>query len=78
MSDQKKIIEAIAENLALQVADIDLEANLKDDLGLNPVEISDLLDDLSQKFNILFDPAETIQVQTARDLVDMVEDKLLE
>ena len=78
MSDQRQIIEAIAESLALPVADIDLESSLKDDLGLNPVEIADLFEDLSQKFNILFDPFETEQVKKILDLVELVEDKLLE
>lgn len=78
MSDQKKIIEKIAEYLSLQVADIDLEAHLKDDLGLNPAEIADLLDHLSQNFGIVFDSTEISQVKTVGDLVDLTEDKLLE
>lgn len=78
MSDQKQIIEAIAENLALPIADIDPQARLKDDLGLNPLEIADLLDSLSQKFHIFFDPAEAEQVQTIGNLIELIEDKLLE
>ena len=77
MSNQQ-IIEAIAENLTLQPADIDQEASLKDDLGLNPVEVADLLESLSQKFKIIFDPIETGQVVTIGDLVELVEDKMLE
>jgi acyl carrier protein len=78
MADEQQIIEAIAESLALPVADIDLESSLKEDLGLNPVEVADLLDGLSQKFNILFDSSEVEQVKTTGDLVELVEDKLLE
>lgn len=78
MSSQQQIIEAIAEGLILPPADIDLESSLKDDLGLNPVEIADLLDNLSRKFNIIYDPSETGQVKTIGDLVELIEDKLLE
>lgn len=78
MSNQQQIIEAIAEGLTLPPADIDLEASLKDDLGLNPVEIADLLDNLNRKFNIVFDLSETGQVKTIGDLVELIEDKLLE
>jgi acyl carrier protein len=78
MSDQKKIAEAIAENLGLPVADIDAEAHLQDDLGLNPVEVADLLGDLAKRFNIMFDPHESNQVKTVGDLIETVEDKLLE
>lgn len=78
MSNQQQIIEAIAEGLTLPPADIDLEASLKDDMGLNPVEVADLFDSLSRKFNIIFDATETSQVKTTGDLVELVEDKLLE
>lgn len=78
MSSQQQIIEAIAESLILPPADIDLESSLKDDLGLNPVEVADLFDSLSQKFNVIIDPTETGQIKTIGDLVELVEDKMLE
>lgn len=78
MADQQEIIEAIAESLALPVADIDMESSLQDDLGLNLVEIADLLSDLSKKFNIIFEPGETESIKTIGNLVELIEDKLLE
>jgi acyl carrier protein len=78
MIDQKDILEAIADGLALPVADIDTDSSLKDDLGLNPVEMADLLSNLSKKFNIIFDPSELEHIKTVGDLVVLVEDKLLE
>lgn len=78
MADEQQIIESIAESLALPVADIDNEALLQKDLGLNPVEIADLLHDLSSKFHVFFDPAEISQIKTVQDLVVLIEDKLLE
>lgn len=78
MTDQRQIIEAIAESLALPISDIDPEAHLKDDLGLNPVEIADLLGNLSEKFSIIFDPAEAEQIKTVGSLIELIEDKLLE
>lgn len=78
MSDQKKILEKIAEYLALQTTDLDTDANLIDDLGLNPAEIADLLDYLSQNFGIHFDSQEASQAKTIGELLDLTEDKLLE
>lgn len=78
MSDQKKILEAIAESLGLPVADIDVESHFQDDLGLNSIEIADLLSNLADKFNIVFDPSEPSQVKTVADLTELIEDKLLE
>jgi len=42
------------------------------------VEVADLFDSLSRKFNIIVDPSETGQVKTIGDLVELIEDKLLE
>lgn len=78
MADQQQIIEAIAESLTLPVSDIDLEASIHNDLGLNPVEIADLLNNLSKRFNIFFEPLETANIRTVSDLVELIEDKMLE
>lgn len=78
MTDQKQIIDAIADNLGLPPADIDVESHLQDDLGLNAVEIADLLGNLSEQFNIVFHPNEPAQVKTVGDLIELIEDKLLE
>ena len=78
MADEQQIIEAIADALTLPPADVDMESSLKDDLGLNPVEIADLVANLSHKFSIIFDPSEIEQTKTVGDLVELVEDKLLE
>lgn len=78
MADEQQILATIAESLALPTADIDMHSSLQDDLGLNPVEIADLIDSLSKKFNIIFDPSEVSQAKTISDLVELIEDKLLE
>ena len=78
MPNEQQIIEAIAESLALPVVDIDLDSHLRNDLGLNPVEVSDLLESLSEKFHILFEPHEAEGIKTVGDLVELIEDKLLE
>lgn len=78
MADQRQILEAIADSLGLQTADVDLDSSFQDDLGLNPVEVADLLHDLSGRFSIVFLPLETEQLKTVNDLVEVIEDKLLE
>lgn len=78
MVDQQKIIEAIAESLTIPVADIDPAADLQDDMGLNLLEITDLLDDLAKNFNIIFEPSEMDGLQTIGDLINLIEDKSLE
>ena len=76
--DEKAILQAIAEHLGLSLEDIDRHALLRDDLGLGPIELNDLLNDLSKKFNITFDPQEVDSLQKVEDLIVMVEDNLLD
>ncbi|MCL4367038.1 DUF1493 family protein [Patescibacteria group bacterium] len=78
MADQKQIIEAIAQALTLPESDIDLDSSLQDDLGLNPVEIADLLGSLSKEFKIFFEQSDVTGLKTVGDLVVLIEDKLLE
>lgn len=78
MADQKQILETVAEHLALPPADLDTSASLQDDLGMNPVEIADLLQFLAEKYAIIYLPEETSQIRTIGDLVELTEDKLLE
>lgn len=75
---QRDIIEAIADNLGIPITDVDPNAHLKDDLGLNPIEIADLIGNLAQRFGIIFDNSETQNLGTVNDIIVLVEDKLLE
>jgi acyl carrier protein len=78
MQDQKDIIEEIAKHLGVTSADIDMQASLRDDLGLGPIEIADLLAYLAQHFQVSFIPSETDGLDTVNDLVVMVEDLMIE
>lgn len=78
MSEEKRIIQAIAEHLGLSPEDLDRHALLQEELGLGPIELNDLLTDLSQKFGINFDETETENLKKVDDLIVLVEDNLLE
>lgn len=78
MNQDKKILQAIAEHLGVSGDDIDREASLEQDLGLGPVEISDLLNYLAQKFDLSFSQEEMDNLQSVEDLIVLVEDNLIE
>ena len=69
-----KVIQAIADHLGLTPQDLEKEALLRDDLNLGPVELTDLINDLSQKFDITFNPEDVAGLQTVEDLIMLVED----
>lgn len=75
---QQQVIEEIAKHLGVTVQDIDLNASLSEDLGLGPMEQADLLNAVSVKFNITFDPQDIENVSTVHDIIVMVEDLSLE
>ncbi len=78
MNTEIKIIQAIAEHLGLQSEDLDRHALLREELGLGPVELNDLLSDLSQKFDVSFNPEEVEDLKKIDDLIIVVEDNLIE
>lgn len=78
MSKEKEILQAIAEHLGLSLDDLDRQALLRDELNLGPIELNDLLNDLSNKFDVTFDPSEIEDLEKVEDIVVMVEDNLLD
>lgn len=78
MSSTKEIIQAIADHLGVSVEDLDRQASLRDDLNLGPIELNDLLNDLSAKFDIVFTPEDIEDIKTLDDLIMTVEDNLLD
>lgn len=73
-----EIIKAIAEHLGLNTEDIDRHALLREELNLGPIELNDLLSDISSKFSVTFDPSDIENLHKVDDLVNLVEDSLLD
>ena len=78
MPSANDILKAIAEHLTLNPEDLDRQALLREDLTLGPIELNDLLSDLSVKFNISFEPDEVENLNKVADLISLVEDNLLD
>lgn len=78
MNQEVKIIQAIVEHLGLSPEDLDRHALLREELGLGPIELNDLLSYLSKKFDITFDPVEIENLEKVDDLIVLVEDNLIE
>lgn len=77
MSKESEIMQAIADHLGLDVSDVDRNASLRDDLSLGPLELNDLLNDLSQKFSVQFESDEISSLKRVEDLIVTIEDNLL-
>lgn len=71
---QAEILQAVAENLNLSLADIDRHNDLREDLGLGPIELNDLITYLAGRFSVTFDPEDVANLQTVEDLIVLIED----
>lgn len=78
MNQEIQILQAIAEHLGLSPEDLDRHALLREELNLGPIELNDLLADLSQKFGVSFSDVEVEDLRKIDDLIVLVEDNLLE
>lgn len=78
MDTELEIIQAIAENLGLAPEDLDRQALLREELGLGPIELNDLLAELSIKFGVSFNEMETEDLKKVDDLIVLIEDNLIE
>lgn len=77
MPTTNDILKAIAEHLTLNTEDIDRQSLLREDLNLGPIELNDLLSDLSEKFDLTLRPDEVEKLETVDDLVVLIEDNLI-
>lgn len=78
MNQEAKIIQAIAEHLGLSPEDLDRHASLREELNLGPIELNDLLTDLSLKFDVSFSAEEIEDLKKIDDLIVLIEDNLIE
>ena len=73
-----EVVKIIAGHLGLNAEDIDRNSTLREELGLSPIELNDLLADLSSKFEVVFNPQDVENLQKVEDLISIVEDNLLD
>lgn len=78
MPTSNEIIQSIADHLGLMPEDLDRKSLLREELNLGPIELNDLLNALSKRFNISFDPDEIEGLRKVEDLVVLVEDNLID
>lgn len=78
MNQETKILQVIADHLGLSIEDLDRHALLREELNLGPIELNDLLSDLSQKFDVTLNPEEVEDLKRIDDIIVLIEDNLLD
>lgn len=68
-----KIKEILVDELQLDEADITLDAELSSDLGINSIELADLVMLCEEKFDLTIDDDDLNKFITVGDVVDYLE-----
>ncbi len=67
-----KVIEIIRDQLGLEDAEIDEDTNFKDDLGVDSLDLLELVMAFEEEYNIELNPEELEDIQTVGDVVDFI------
>ena len=69
----EKFVDLLVEELQIDRADITIEAELANDLGINSIELADLVMRCEDKFGIEFDDDDIRKFTTVGDVVAYLE-----
>ena len=69
----EKLKELLVEELQIDAEDITLEAELSGDLGINSIELADLVMLCEDKFNIEIEDGDLHKLVTVGDVVEYLE-----
>lgn len=72
MSEEQKIIAIISTHLGISPTEIELNADLREDLNAQELEITDILMQIEKEFNCQFPPENTKNINTVKDIIDLV------
>ena len=68
-----KFVDLLVEELQIDPADITMDAELSNDLGINSIELADLVMICEEKFGITIDDEEIRKFTTVGDVVAYLE-----
>lgn len=71
----EQVKEVLVDAVNVDANDITLEANLKEDLGVDSLAAVELVLELESTFDITVDDAELMTLKTVNDIVNLVETK---
>ena len=72
----EQLKQTVVEQLSVNADDVTMEAELTGDLGLNSLELADLVYNCEEKFNIVIDDDALGNFVTVGDVVKYLEEKM--
>ncbi len=72
---EEEVKKIISETFFIDIEDIKLESNLKNDLDIDSLAATNFILDLEEKYNIRFENSEISQLITVADVLKVMENK---
>lgn len=69
---EQRIKEILAEELSVDIEEINLETSLKDDLNADSIDMMQVVDVLEQEFGVEVDTSELANIITVADIVNYI------
>lgn len=66
---EEKIIKLMVEKLSLEESAITLDASIKDDLGIDSLDLFELIIALEEEFNIEIPQEDVLEINTVNEIV---------
>ncbi|MFV0382378.1 MAG: acyl carrier protein [Breznakia sp.] len=71
----ENITKVLVEAINVDAADVKLEANLKDDLGIDSLAAVELALELENEFDVRIEDEELAKLETVQDIIDIINAK---
>lgn len=71
-----KVKKVIMEQLSIDEEEIKLDSSLTDDLGVDSLEIFEIVMSLEEEFDIEIKTEDTENIKTVKDIVNYIEERL--
>lgn len=78
MDIQEKIVDILARHTSIERSAFAPEKNLKLDLGLDSLDVAEIVYELEQSFCVSISDESAGKIQTISDIVDFVHDRIIE
>lgn len=75
---EDKILEILSEALGLEKDNIDIDADILEDLGANSLEAADMLISLEDEIGFEIPDADAVELRTVRAISEYIENKKAE
>lgn len=72
MEEKQKILKIISDYLGISPEELKPEADLREDLNAQDLEITDLIMHLEKEFSLTFSPDDTKRLKTVSDLIELI------